>query len=50
MPSTVTGGCVCGAVRYEYLAEPVLARLMHGPRLSEFSSVASMTRAPTNRH
>ena len=23
MPNTVTGGCACGAVRYEYSADPV---------------------------
>jgi len=25
MPTTITGGCACGAIRYEFTAEPVAA-------------------------
>lgn len=25
MPNTITGGCACGAIRYECTAEPVAA-------------------------
>jgi len=29
MPNTVTGGCACGAVRYEYSADPVFMGNCH---------------------